>query len=251
MVNPSDVFGTVTITAPNPRRLAQFLYLQEMSNKSNKYRTRFSKMAFLPFDYVQSHVNEYAEQSGNQTKITLTFYGTDRWDFQSNIHWFYDILKEDTWSHDNEWQKIAKLLKNCPFEANFTVINTELNGDFVVSHTQETKWDHVAGQAIFEPEVYKVNIGYTASNLIRYNIYSEGNVWDLEYVRDRFDIFIDHLKNEYLGDDSFLNIRQNILGNIIDFEIFINTRDFEHDYVCHDLEEFLLEVLKLTPETKF
>ena len=95
MANLSTAFGTVTITAKDPNILAQFLSLHLKSEERADYDTTLNVNG-LDIKEVQQYVktNSYpSKPEPNYYSIDLTFSGTGRWSFISNINCFFSCLK--------------------------------------------------------------------------------------------------------------------------------------------------------------
>ena len=262
MANLSTAHGNATITTRTKDILSKLLYLHVRSEESIDYDTTFSDIYNLNFDEIKNYVNENAITSTTESEyvsINLDFTGTGRWNFSSNVSWFFDYLKTNDAPYyinqlvekDPNFKEIIKQLNQERLIVDFNIHDSESGHNFISVYSQKVTWNPATQkQTTFEPEDYNSD-DYNAENLIHYGFDSKGEVWDVEYIRENFDEFIDYLKEETDTSSDFLIIRQNILNNMDAFKNFIHKSDFNNYGVYYEINDILFDVLQLTPESKF
>jgi hypothetical protein len=262
MANLSTAFGTVTITAKDPNTLAQFLSLHLKSEERAYYGTTFNINGF-DIKEVQQYVNENSYSSKpepNYYSIDLTFSGTGRWSFISNINWFFSCLKNlDKHDHplkrndiDTFYLEIAQSLSKERLTANWHVTDSESGFDFILVYDIEITWNPEKQEQVILSETDEISTDYTAENLIEYDFYDQGEVWDIQYIRDNYDYFIECLKQENTNFSiDYKIIVENILAQPDKFKEFINKPDYNVSAVWYDISEILLDELELTSTSTF
>jgi hypothetical protein len=262
MANLSTAFGTVTITAKDPNTLAQFLSLHLKSEERAYYDTTLN-INGLDIKEVQQYVNENSYSSKpepNYYSIDLTFSGTGRWSFISNINWFFSCLKNlDKHDHplkrndiDTFYLEIAQSLSKERLTANWHVTDSESGFDFILVYDIEITWNPEKQEQVILSETDEISTDYTAENLIEYDFYDQGEVWDIQYIRDNYDYFIECLKQENTNFSiDYKIIVENILAQPDKFKEFINKPDYNVSAVWYDISEILLDELELTSTSTF
>ena len=262
MANLSTAFGTVTITAKDPNILAQFLSLHLISEEYAYYGTTLNVNG-LDIKEVQQYVktNSYpSKPEPNYYSIDLTFSGTGRWSFISNINWFFSCLKNlDEHDHplkrndiDPFYLEMAQLLSKERLTANWHVTDSESGYDFISVYDMEITWNPEKQEQVTLSETDEISTDYTAENLIEYEFYDKGEVWDIQYIRDNYDYFIECLKQENTDFDAdYKTIVENILAQPDKFKEFINKPDYNVSTVWYDISEILLDELELTSTSTF
>lgn len=263
MANLSTAFGTVTITAKDPNVLAQFLSLHLKSEEHAYYNTTLTEIKKLDIKEIQQYVkkNSYpSKPDPNYHSIKLTFSGTGRWSFVSNINWFFSCLKDlDKHDHplkrnnvDPLYLEMAQSLSKERLTANWHVTDSESGCDFISTYGMEITWNPDKQEQILLSETEEISTNYTAENLIEYEFYDQGEVWDIQYIRDNYDYFIECLKQENTDFDAdYKNIVENILAQPDKFKEFINNTEYNTSAVWYDISEVLLEELELTSTSTF
>lgn len=263
MANLSTAFGTVTITAKTTDILAQFLSLHLKSEEFVSYRTTLTDINKLNIKEVQQYVkkNSYpSKPDPNYYSIDLTFSGTGCWSFVSNINWFFSCLKNFD-KHDyllkrNDVELIyletAQSLSKERLTANWHVTDSESGCDFISVYDMEITWNPEKQEQVILSETKEISTDYTAENLIEYEFCNQGEVWDIQYVRDNYDYFIECLKQENTDfDTDYKTIVENILAQPDKFKEFINKPDYNVSAVWYDISEILLDELELTSTSTF
>lgn len=262
MANLSTAFGTVTITAKTTDILAQFLSLHLKSEEFVSYHTTLTDINKLNIKEVQQYVkkNSYpSKPDPNYYSIDLTFSGTGCWSFVSNINWFFSCLKNfDKHDHplkhnniDPFYLEMAKSLSKERLTANWHV--TDSSGcDFISVYDMEITWNPEKQEQVTLSETDEISTDYTAENLIEYEVYDQGEIWDIQYIRDNYDYFLECLKQEntYVDDDH-KTIVENILAQPDQFKEFINKPDHDVSAIWYDISEILLDELELTSTSTF
>ena len=263
MANLSTAFGTVTITAKNPNILAQFLSLHLKSEERACYNTTLTEIKKLDIKEIQQYVkkNSYSsEPDPNYYSIKLNFSGTGRWSFDSNINWFFSYLK-DLNKHDHPLKRdnvdplyleMAQSLSKERLTANWHVTDSESGFDFISIYDMEITWNPDKQEQVLLSETEESSTNYTAENLIENEFYDQGEVWDIQYIRDNYDYFLECLKQEntYVDDDH-KTIVENILAQPDKFKEFINKPDHDVSAIWYDISEILLDELELTSTSTF
>lgn len=263
MANLSTAFGTVTITAKDPNILAQFLSLHLKSEEFVGYDTTLTDINKLNIKEVQQYVktNSYpSKPEPNYYSIDLTFSGTGKWSFISNINWFFSCLKNFD-KHDYSLKRnnvepiyleIAQSLSKERLTANWHVTDSESGCDFISVYDMEITWNPEKQEQVTLSEKDEISTDYTAENLIEYGFCDQGEVWDIKYVRDNYDYFIECLKQENTDFDAdYKTIVENILAQPDKFKEFINKPDYNVSTVWYDISEILLDELELTSTSTF
>lgn len=263
MANLSTAFGTVTITAKDPNILAQFLSLHLKSEEFVGYDTTLTDINKLNIKEVQQYVktNSYpSKPEPNYYSIDLTFSGTGKWSFISNINWFFSCLKNFD-KHDYSLKRnnvepiyleIAQSLSKERLTANWHVTDSESGCDFISVYDMEITWNPEKQEQVTLSEKDEISTDYTAENLIEYDFCDQGEVWDIQYVRDNYDYFIECLKQENTDFDAdYKTIVENILAQPDKFKEFINKPDYNVSTVWYDISEILLDELELTSTSTF
>ena len=262
MANLSTAFGTVTITAKDPNTLAQFLSLHLKSEEHAYYGTTLN-INGLNIKEVQQYVktNSYpSKPEPNYYSIDLTFSGTGRWSFISNINWFFSYLK-DLNKHDHPLKRnnvdplyleMAQSLSKERLTANWHVTDSESGFDFISIYDMEITWNPDKQEQVLLSETEESSTNYTAENLIEYEFYDQGEIWDIQYIRDNYDYFLECLKQEnaYVDDDH-KTIVENILAQPDNFKEFINNPEHDESAIWYDISEILLDELELTSTSTF
>ena len=262
MANLSTAFGTVTITAKNPKILAQFLSLHLKSEERAHYGTTLTDINKLNIKEVQQYVkkNSYpSKPDPNYYSINLTFSGTGRWSFISNINWFFSCLKNlDKHDHplnnniDPLYLEMAQSLSKERLTANWHVTDSESGCDFISVYDMEITWNPEKQEQVTLSETDEISTDYTAENLIEYDFYDQGEVWDIQYIRDNYDYFIECLKQENTDfSNDYKTIVENILAQPDKFKEFINKPDHDVSAIWYDISEILLDELELTSTSTF
>ena len=263
MANLSTAFGTVTITAKTTDILAQFLSLHLKSEEFVGYNTTLTDINKLNIKEVQQYVkkNSYSsEPDPNYYSIKLNFSGTGRWSFDSNINWFFSYLK-DLNKHDHPLKRdnvdplyleMAQSLSKERLTANWHVTDSESGFDFISIYDMEITWNPEKQEQVTLSETDEISTDYTAENLIEYEFYDQGEVWDIQYIRDNYDYFLECLKQEntYVDDDH-KTIVENILAQPDNFKEFINNPEHDASAIWYDISEILLDELELTSTSTF
>lgn len=262
MANLSTAFGTVTITAKDPNILAQFLSLHLKSEERADYGTTLNVNG-LDIKEVQQYVktNSYpSKPEPNYYSIDLTFSGTGCWSFMSNINWFFSCLKNlDKKDHrlkrndiDPFYLEMAKSLSKERLTANWHVTDSESSCDFISVYDMEITWNPEKQEQVILSETDEISTDYTAENLIEYEFYDKGEVWDVQYIRDNYDYFIECLKQENTDfSNDYKTIVESILAQPDKFKEFINKPDYNVSAVWYDISEILLDELELTSTSTF
>lgn len=263
MANLSTAFGTVTITAKDPNILAQFLSLHLKSEEFVSYRTTLTDINKLNIKEVQQYVkkNSYpSKPDPNYYSIDLTFSGTGCWSFVSNINWFFSCLKNFD-KHDyllkrNDVEPIyletAQSLSKERLTANWHVTDSESGCDFISVYDMEITWNPEKQEQVILSKTEEISTDYTAENLIEYDFCNQGEVWDIQYVRDNYDYFIECLKQENTDfSNDYKTIVESILAQPDKFKEFINKPDYNVSAVWYDISEILLDELELTSTSTF
>lgn len=263
MANLSTAFGTVTITAKTTDILAQFLSLHLKSQEHADYGTTLTDINKLNIKEVQQYVkkNSYpSKPDPNYYSIDLTFSGTGCWSFVSNINWFFSCLKNFD-KHDYSLKRndvepiyleIAQSLSKERLTANWHVTDSESGCDFISVYDMEITWNPEKQEQVILSETKEISTDYTAENLIEYDFCDQGEVWDIQYVRDNYDYFIECLKQENTDFDAdYKTIVENILAQPDKFKEFINKPDYNVSTVWYDISEILLDELELTSTSTF
>ena len=263
MANLSTAFGTVTITAKTTDILAQFLSLHLKSEEFVDYGTTLTDINKLNIKEVQQYVkkNSYpSKPDPNYYSIDLTFSGTGCWSFVSNINWFFSCLKNFD-KHDYSLKRndvepiyleIAQSLSKERLTANWHVTDSESGCDFISVYDMEITWNPEKQEQVILSETKEISTDYTAENLIEYDFCDQGEVWDIQYVRDNYDYFIECLKQENTDFDAdYKTIVENILAQPDKFKEFINKPDYNVSTVWYDISEILLDELELTSTSTF
>lgn len=263
MANLSTAFGTVTITAKTTDILAQFLSLHLKSEEFVGYDTTLTDINKLNIKEVQQYVktNSYpSKPEPNYYSIDLTFSGTGKWSFISNINWFFSCLKNFD-KHDYSLKRnnvepiyleIAQSLSKERLTANWHVTDSESGCDFISVYDMEITWNPEKQEQVTLSEKDEISTDYTAENLIEYDFCDQGEVWDIQYVRDNYDYFIECLKQENTDFDAdYKTIVENILAQPDKFKEFINKPDYNVSTVWYDISEILLDELELTSTSTF
>lgn len=263
MANLSTAFGTVTITAKTTDILAQFLSLHLKSEEFVGYDTTLTDINKLNIKEVQQYVkkNSYpSKPDPNYYSIDLTFSGTGRWSFVSNINWFFSCLKNFD-KHDYSLKRndvepiyleIAQSLSKERLTANWHVTDSESGCDFISTYDMEITWNPDKQEQVLLSKTEEISTNYTAENLIKYEFYDQGEVWDIQYVRDNYDYFIECLKQENTDFDAdYKNIVENILAQPDNFKEFINNPKHDASAIWYDISEILLDELELTSTSTF
>ena len=262
MANLSTAFGTVTITAKDPNILAQFLSLHLKSEERAHYGTTLTDINKLNIKEVQQYVkkNSYpSKPDPNYYSINLTFSGTGRWSFISNINWFFSCLKNlDKHDHplnnniDPLYLEMAQSLSKERLTANWHVTDSESGCDFISVYDMEITWNPEKQEQVILSETEEISTDYTAENLIEYDFYDQGEVWDIQYIRDNYDYFIECLKQENTDfSNDYKTIVENILAQPDKFKEFINKPDHDVSAIWYDISEILLDELELTSTSTF
>ena len=263
MAHLSTAFGTVTITAKDPNILAQFLSLHLKSEEHADYGTTLTDINKLNIKEVQQYVktNSYpSKPEPNYYSIDLTFSGTGCWSFISNINWFFSCLKNlDKQDHplkrndiDPFYLEMAQSLSKERLTANWHVTDSESGCDFISVYDMEITWNPEKQEQVTLSETEEVSTDYTAENLIEYDFCDQGEVWDIQYIRDNYDYFIECLKQENTDfSNDYKTIVESILAQPDKFKGFINKPDYNVSAICYDISEILLDELELTSTSTF
>ena len=263
MANLSTAFGTVTITAKTTDILAQFLSLHLKSQEHADYGTTLTDINKLNIKEVQQYVkkNSYpSKPDPNYYSIDLTFSGTGCWSFISNINWFFSCLKNFD-KHDYSLKRndvepiyleIAQSLSKERLTANWHVTDSESGCDFILVYDMEITWNPEKQEQVILSETKEISTDYTAENLIEYDFYDQGEVWDIQYIRDNYDYFIECLKQENTDfSNDYKTIVESILAQPDKFKEFINKPDYNVSAIWYDISEILLDELELTSTSTF
>lgn len=263
MANLSTAFGTVTITAKTTDILAQFLSLHLKSEEFVGYNTTLTDINKLNIKEVQQYVktNSYpSKPEPNYYSIDLTFSGTGRWSFISNINWFFSCLKNLD-KHDyllkrNDvepiYLEIAQSLSKERLTADWHVTDSESGCDFISVYDMEITWNPEKQEQVILSETNEISTDYTAENLIKYEFYDQGEIWDIQYIRDNYDYFIECLKQENTDfSNDYKTIVESILAQPDKFKEFINKPDYNVSAIWYDISEILLDELELTSTSTF
>ena len=263
MANLSTAFGTVTITAKTTDILAQFLSLHLKSEEFVSYGTTLTDINKLNIKEVQQYVkkNSYpSKPDPNYYSIDLTFSGTGKWSFISNINWFFSCLKNFD-KHDYSLKRndvepiyleIAQSLSKERLTANWHVTDSESGCDFISVYDMEITWNPEKQEQVILSETKEISTDYTAENLIEYDFCDQGEVWDIQYIRDNYDYFIECLKQENTDfSNDYKTIVESILAQPDKFKEFINKPDYNVSAIWYDISEILLDELELTSTSTF
>lgn len=243
--NVSKAFGSVTITAPNKDLLAQLLYLHARDNETVNYDTTLIDVQYKPFKDVQEYVNKHAEQLDNQVNIRFDFNQMGRWNFPTHIKKFFAVLTDDhffEFDFREELKPIAETLKQYPFEASFDVNWASLSRSYILQYQQEIEWKPEIKGLIVSSKRNYTQSKMTASNLIQYGFYEKGEVWDMEYVYNNLDFFIEELRrlNVYnTHNEDTLFMRNDILNDRENVKLAFEWLTPYPHVVCYHLDTIL------------
>ena len=147
---------------------------------------------------------------------------------------------------------MAQSLSKERLTANWHVTDSESGFDFILVYDMEITWNPEKQEQVLLSETEEISTDYTAENLIEYEFYDQGEVWDIQYIRDNYDYFLECLKQEntYVDDDH-KTIVENILAQPDNFKEFINNPEHDASAIWYDISEILLDELELTSTSTF
>lgn len=236
MANISSAFGTVTITADSKETLTNLIYLHNQYEQNVYYTTTFSDIKST--DYQQ--IKNYVDQNTSDTAITLDFEGQGRWSFSTNLLWFFNCLDIRDWSdgqlNNSEYsadaQEMAKTLATKTIRLDWDVTDSESGCSFITKYQQSFEWNPNQQKPIELLFVTEHDDSYNATDLIAFDIYDKGDVWDVPYVLNNYDYFLNEI--HYWLNTEFTT---KLLENPLKFKQFLQTID--DTTVYYDLDDFL------------
>lgn len=121
--------------------------------------------------------------------LVSDFTATGRWNFKSNIGWFFGCLTEDYSKYPNidEAQSRAKAT-DITVEFDFT--DGESGCDFIQDGETSINWD-AKNQKQVENSDTTETVSYTVQNLLDYNFYDFGEVVSSKWLLTHFDEYVD------------------------------------------------------------
>ena len=230
MANISDAFGTVTINTGNLNDLATFLYLQQKNNHHSYYDTtlELESNKINTLEKIQKYVNTHHYKTEDQCYITLSFTATGRWTFANNVEWFFENVFEQT-------DTLVDTLKTKTFHATFDFLEEEGGAGFIADSSINIEWKP-SEQKQCTLSDQTIEYEYTAENLIKFDFYKPGNVWDSDYILKHPQYFVDALKE--IKDDEKINVNSSaILENLPAFLTEVQKENDSSIYL--ELEEWL------------
>lgn len=177
MANISSTFGEVTITSPSKKSIKALLKLQEIAERRSAYETEIKEGEI--------------KKSGEEYVFYSTFLASGRWNFSSNVNWFFDCINLE--SNDEEVASLSKKIDSA-ISVEFDFTDSEQGCDFIsvgVATLERSRGGKVSIDYNITDEV-----SYTVDNLIAYDIYDFGEVVSISYLLkgDNFDRYF--AKNE-------------------------------------------------------
>lgn len=230
MANISSAYGTVTINTGDLNDLATFLYLQQKSNQNAYYDTtlklEYDKINTL--EKIQEYVNNYHHKIEDQCYISLSFTALGRWTFANNTEWFFESVFEQT-------DTLVDTIKTKAFNATFDFLEEEGGVGFIADSSIDIEWEP-SKQKQYTLDDQTIEYDYTAENLIKFDFYEPGNVWDSDYILKHPQYFVDALKE--IKDDEIINVNSSaILENLSAFLTEVQKENNNCIYL--ELEEWL------------
>ena len=210
MANISSTFGEVTITSPSKKSIKALLKLQEIAERRSAYETEINEAE------INKSEEEYVFYS--------TFWASGRWNFSSNVNWFFDCVNLE--SDDEEVVSLSKEIDSA-ISVKFDFKDSEQGCDFI-SVGVATLERAIDGKVSIDYNVTD-EVSYTVDNLIAYDIYDFGEVVSISYLLkgDNFDRYF--AKNEKI-----LPLKEAILA--------ILKEDEYKEKVFYDFDEIVDDV---------
>lgn len=193
MANMSDAFGNITIYAASVDVLIDLIQchlkyeedayystsLDLFENVSPENRTEIIKIV---------EENYELDPTTHDAVLVSDFTATGRWNFKSNIGWFFGCLTEDYSNpYIGEAQSRAKVT-DITVEFDFT--DGESGCDFIQDGETSINWD-AKNQKQVENSDTTETVSYTVQNLLDYNFYDFGEVVSSKWLLTHFDEYVD------------------------------------------------------------
>lgn len=177
MANISSTFGEVTITSPSKKSIEALLKLQEIAEKHSCFETRLEPSE--------------VKKSGEEYVFYSTFYADGRWNFSSNVNWFFDCINLE--SEDEEVASLSKEIDSA-ISVKFDFTDSEQGCDFICTGVA-TLERSIDGKVSIDYNVTD-EVSYTVDNLLAYDVYGFGDLVSISYLLkgDNFDRYF--AKNE-------------------------------------------------------
>ena len=210
MANVSSTFGEVTITSPSKKSIEALLKLQEIAERRSAYETKI----------------EVAEikKSGEEYVFYSTFWADGRWNFSSNVNWFFDCVNSES---DNE--EVASLSKeiDSAISVEFNFTDSEQGCDFICTGVA-TLERSIDGKVSIDYNVTD-EVSYTVDNLLAYDIYEFGELVSISYLLkgDNFDRY-------FANNEKILPLKDAILA-ILEEEEYKEEVFYDFDEIIDDV----------------
>ena len=226
MANQSVAFGEVTISTKNKDDLKDFIYLQLLSEKNEKYDTTWLEV----FDYGpinKEKVSEILEplitKDDDEYQVELRVNGTGYWCFRRNIEWFFEQPLTENYK-DETINSIRDRLETVKLEAVFDIIDFEAGSAYIDNSVYKIEsYNREHKLTTLEEEFYD----YTAENLMKFE-YCDWAI-DRKYALENLEEFKKDAKDsalphELLKDDERLRKVLSKLDDTIytEFDEFID-----------------------------
>lgn len=225
MANISTGYGTVTIYAKNLREIAELVYLQYLNEKKAEYYTTLNEIyalySILDDDNktlsdklttidkeLYSDTSDTYKDCPIYAEFTLDLAG--RWSFANNINWFFSQAFNLTnlYDHSNEINKLIDKVKQRNYYVEFNFAEEESGCGFIQEGNVIIKWNGQRQEQTVESEEYH-EYEYSAANLIKFDLYDAGDVWDTAYIIDNPETFKYCLLKTY-DEQDLIEIAENL-----------------------------------------
>lgn len=209
MANISSAFGQVTIQAPSPELLKKLLIVQSEFEKDAHYDTTI--------DYNKNELDEQIHKLPNENvyEFSTTFAANGRWSFESNVTWFFDLLKYPDkipvtpTPEESEIIELKKELRDYNFTVIFNFTDSESGCDFIEKGIATVTWNAAEQKSHVDYNIHESH-NYTVEALIDCGIYDKGEVMSVQTLIDDYDEIV---KNE---DPIFLKYRNKFMELLLE-----------------------------------
>lgn len=187
MANISDASGTVKIKAQDVQSIIDLLILQDNSEQQVYYPTTIGDYNWKKFKKEsEKRVQASTKRNNNGVYEFNTFFtAVGRWNFESNVNWFFDFLKPN----DKDTEKIKQLKEKTKYKTfcvYFDFVDAEPGCDFITKGKAETNWLGYYGQNIVHYDIEE-ETDYTLENLEQMMGDVDPDWISIQYLIDYFD----------------------------------------------------------------
>lgn len=195
MANMSEAFGNITIFCASFDALVDLIQCYLTYEEGAFYSTSldlFENVSPENRDEIIKIVekNYELDLTTHDAVLVSDFTATGRWNFKSNIGWFFGCLTEDSkYPYIGEAQSRAKAT-DITVEFDFT--DGESGCDFIQKGETSINWDAKKQKQVENSDTTET-VSYTVQNLLDYNFYDFGEVVSSKWLLTHFDEYVDRM----------------------------------------------------------